>query len=254
MKKLIYAFFMALGMFTAIPCPYRPWDEDARPLMILCLPVIGLLIGAIWMGIGMLGRYLGLPILIMAAIMVILPHLLTGFIHLDGYMDVSDAVLSRRSAEERRRILKDPHVGSFAVIMVCALFLMSYGVFASASDKTDLKILLFVPAVVRACAGLAIAVLKPLETSQYSGSYREKVKTANMIVPCVFLAIFAAGSYLFCDAAGVISCVAAVVGYWLSVLWGYRDLSGMSGDISGFGLVVGELCGVAAMVLTGGLL
>ena len=68
----------------------------------------------------------------------------------------------------------------------------------------------------------------------------------------VFIAIFAAGSYLLCGVAGVISMAAAAAGYWLSVLWGYRDLSGMSGDISGFGLVVGELCGSAAMVLIGG--
>jgi len=152
MKKVIHAFFMALGMFTAIPCPYRPWDEDARSMMILFLPIIGLFVGAIWMGIGMLGELIAMPRLLMAAVMAILPYLLTGFIHLDGYMDVSDAVLSRRSAEERRRILKDPHVGSFAVIMVCILFLLNYGVFASASEDTDLRILLFIPAVVRACA------------------------------------------------------------------------------------------------------
>ena len=44
--KVIRAFFMCLGMFSAIPCPYRPWDEDARSLMTACLPVLGAVIGA----------------------------------------------------------------------------------------------------------------------------------------------------------------------------------------------------------------
>ena len=48
MKLFIYGFFMAWGMFLAIPCPFRRWDEAARGRMLGFLPLIGLIVGAIW--------------------------------------------------------------------------------------------------------------------------------------------------------------------------------------------------------------
>lgn len=48
MLKLFRAMMMCFSMFCAIPCPYHKWDEDARPLMILFLPVVGLFIGCMW--------------------------------------------------------------------------------------------------------------------------------------------------------------------------------------------------------------
>lgn len=57
--------------------------------------------------------------------MAALPWLVTGFMHLDGYMDVCDAVLSRRELATRQRILKDSHCGAFAVIGMVLLALCS---------------------------------------------------------------------------------------------------------------------------------
>ena len=48
MKRIVHAFFMCQSMFCAIPCPCRVWDEEARPLMLPMLPLVGLEIGALW--------------------------------------------------------------------------------------------------------------------------------------------------------------------------------------------------------------
>ena len=45
--------------------------------------------------------------------------------------------------------------------------------------------------------------------------------------------------------------LAAAVGYGLAVWHGFRQFDGMSGDISGFGLVLGELCGAAVLAIGG---
>ena len=52
--KLITAFFMSWGCFCAIPCPVRKWDDAARPLMIVCLPVLGMFLGGLWALCGLL--------------------------------------------------------------------------------------------------------------------------------------------------------------------------------------------------------
>ena len=252
MKKYFQAFFMAWGMFCSLPCPWRTWNDEARPLMILFLPVVGLIVGAIWMLLGMLMQWLALPLLFMAAVLTILPYALTGFLHLDGYMDVSDAVLSRRGLEERQRILKDPHVGSFAVIMVCCLFLVNFSLFASADKNMDLKPLLLIPAAVRCCAGVAVSLLPPMQTSQYSGNYRTNVRPFHIVTLFLMLAFTLAGSWLLSAWRGLVILAAGIAVYWAAILWAKHDLNGMNGDISGFGLVLGELAAVAAMILSGG--
>ena len=39
MKRWFTGFMMSWGMFLAIPCPCRIWDEKARPHMVACLPL-----------------------------------------------------------------------------------------------------------------------------------------------------------------------------------------------------------------------
>ena len=93
--KLIYAFFMCFGMFTSIPCPYRPWNEDAREWMTACLPMVGAVIGGLWYTLACAANAF-LPAMLRAAAIAAIPLLLTGFMHLDGFMDTADAILSWR--------------------------------------------------------------------------------------------------------------------------------------------------------------
>ena len=53
----------------------------------------------------------------------LIPVLVTGGIHLDGYADTSDALSSYGDREKKLEILKDPHCGAFAVIRLCTYFL-----------------------------------------------------------------------------------------------------------------------------------
>ena len=108
MKTYLHAFAMCQSMFCTLPCPGNVWDEKARGNMLLFLPLVGLEIGLIWAGLAWLCRYL--PAAVSAWVLCAYPYLVTGFIHLDGFMDVTDAVRSWRDLPRRREILKDSHV------------------------------------------------------------------------------------------------------------------------------------------------
>ena len=171
MSEWLDGFSMAWGMFLAIPCPLRRWNEKAREKMLVCLPLVGLAVGGIWLGLYLLLRHAaigGLYAFLMAAV----PWLVTGFMHLDGYMDVCDAVLSRRELATRQRILKDSHCGAFAVIGMVLLALCQWSVFLSGSADESLWGLLLIPVATRACAGLAVLKLRPMGTSQYAAMGR----------------------------------------------------------------------------------
>ena len=196
MKRLTTAFFMAWGMFCAIPCPYQRWDERLRPLMLVCFPLLGVLLGGLWSSAAwLIARWGGLG-LFGPALLAALPCLLTGFLHLDGFMDCCDAILSRRPLEERQQILKDSHVGAFAVI----------------------------------CVDLLLRV------------HRLTAAALTVIFPVRSTALF--GIPGLCAAA-------AACGSALALRYGVRQLGGMSGDISGFAVTIGEFCGVAALTFLG---
>ena len=195
MKTYFHAFAMCQSMFCAIPFPGNIWNEQARDKMLLFLPVVGLEIGAIWAGLAWLCNVLNLPVLVKGLILSVYPYLLTGFIHLDGYMDVTDAVKSYRSLERRREILKDSHVGAFAVIGIVLLLLAQFAFMASAKENAEVRILVFVPAVSRCCSALAVTILKPMNTSQYADQKKPK---AHIVALVAMTAIFVTAGFLLC--------------------------------------------------------
>ena len=162
-------------------------------------------------------------------------------------MDVCDAVLSRRDLETRQRILKDSHCGSFAVICMILLAAAQWSLFFS-FESFDFKALLtlaILPACTRACSGIAVQTLKPMQTSQYSGAVRSAASVVSLFVQ---LALFLVLPPLLCGKVGFAP-IAAVAVYWICILREKKQLGGMNGDISGFSLTLAELAGIAALLL-----
>ena len=245
MKRYLHAFAMCQSMFCAIPVPCKIWDEEARGKMLLFLPLVGLEIGGLWAALAWLCGVLGLPLFVKALVLSLWPYLATGFLHLDGFMDVTDAVKSYRSLERRREILKDSRVGAFSVIGVVILILSQFAFLASAPETARWGILMLVPAVSRCCSALAVTGLKPMATSQYAD---QKKQSGHMIVLALMLAVCLTGGFLVWGKYGLVL-VGCVAGYGLALRKAYRSLEGMNGDISGYALTLGELAAAAVFAL-----
>ena len=245
MKTCFHAFAMCQSMFCAIPFPGNLWDEKARDKMLLFLPIVGLEMGVLWNALAWLCNFLQLPVLVKGLILAVFPYLVAGFIHLDGYTDVTDAVKSCRSLERRREILKDSHVGAFAVIGIVLLVIAQFACMASVPEGADYRILLFVPAVSRCGSSLAVTVLKPMNTSQYADQKKPK---SHVAVLAAMTVIFVAGGFLLCGKYGFVL-LGCLAGYSAALRKAYRSLDGMNGDISGYCLTLGELCAVAVLAI-----
>lgn len=247
MKFVLTAFFMAWGMFWVVPCPLKWWDEDARTGMLMFLPVVGLLIGLVWAGcVFLIEKYI--PGTIGAALCAIIPFILSGFIHLDGYMDCADAVLSRRDLETRRKILKDSHIGSFAAVALAVLLLVEYSAFSGYTFGGKVWCLPAVCSAPRAFSSCAVMLLKPLPGSSYEKMFADGVPDGAKIASVAILGLMVLTPILLYGRIGL--CAAfGVLGTLVSVAYIRHDLGGMSGDVSGAGITVGELCGLIALAL-----
>ena len=82
-----------------------------------------------------------------------------------------------------------------------------------------------------------------MRTSQYSAMERGGAPVF------VAAALLAAACALPIVLWSTFAPLAAAIGYGLAVWYGFRQFEGMSGDISGFGLVLGELCGAVVLAL-----
>ena len=124
MRKITNSFFIVLSFISIIPAYVPSWTTENLRYFCVMLPIVGVIFGAFWlMSFHVLGMLAGLSSLLRGFMMMILTLALTGGLHLDGLMDTSDAIFSRRDRETRLRILSDTHAGSFAV-MACVITLM----------------------------------------------------------------------------------------------------------------------------------
>lgn len=250
MKKLLKAFCMSFSMFCAIPTPFaHVWEDSVRSLMLVVFPFVGTVIGAIWAGAGVLMRYFGCPHLFAAAILTLLPYWLSGGIHLDGFMDCCDAVFSRRPLEKKREILKDSHVGSFAVMSLSMLLLIGFAAFASFDGSENLWILVLVATASRACSAIGVSTLRPMGHSEYAGNFQKDISKGNIITLALILAFcFAIGWFAF-GLCGIVTVLATALGYVAFTAYTFSELDGFSGDVTGLGTTMAELCGVISMML-----
>ena len=133
MKKVFTGLLMCWGNFCYIPGP-KKWDEEARPYMLAWLPTVGFIMGLIWGAFGILGTSFMLPYMACAAVLTWIPFVISGFIHVDGFMDVNDALMSRGDLTKKRAILKDSRCGTFAIVSFVFLVLIEFGCMASFAD------------------------------------------------------------------------------------------------------------------------
>ena len=245
---------MAISMFTVIPLPRYEWDDEGGKNIMKFYPVIGLIVGLIWYGAFRLLSLLGASIMVTTAITLITPFILTGMLHLDGYMDVCDALLSRRNKEEKLRILKDPHTGAFAVISVVMLFIVNFsGLYTvisnsiqgnSVNNNTSAIGLILIPIISRSLMGYLLLSKESMKGSslgaffkQGTGKVDRVILLSSLIISSIIL-VFIFGTY------GIIISLAMILISTFLVNKAAKEFDGMSGDSAGYGLVIAETIGI----------
>lgn len=249
--KFVYGFFMAWGNFMTIPCPCKIWDGKAKNAMIGFLPIIGLIIGLLWMGLLWLLNWLLVPALIVDFIMIFYIFAICGFMHMDGFMDCNDAILSRRPLEDRQRILKDSTVGAFAVVTVVFLIVAWFASMYTALYKFYYMPLMIIPVISRSMSALGVLTYKPIGHSQYVEAAGNADRKPFAVAVLLEMLIFTAGAY-FIDGMNetILICAGVTVLASLTAMtYARKDLGGMSGDISGYAICLSELAGITALAI-----
>ena len=237
---------VAFSMFSAIPMPQFDWNERNMRFSLCAFPLVGAVIAVCMFFWGRLCILLLLPDILRGAGLCLLPVLITGGIHLDGYCDTCDALASHSGPDKRREILKDPHLGAFAAIRLCIYFVADFALWTSA-PALRLPVLIGVFCLSRSLSGLALTVFPIRPGSGLARSFAEAADRKH--VRNVLLVLSAALALLLLLFHAGEAALAALLVFWYYRRLCVKDFGGLAGDLAGWFLQTAELWMLSAMVL-----
>lgn len=247
LKSLASAFLM----YSRIPMPQVEWKEENRRYALCFFPLIGAVIG----GLIMLWRYLcGLldfGAVITGVVSVIIPVIVTGGIHIDGFCDVIDAKSSFGDKEKKLSIMSDPHIGSFAVIYAIIYFLLQTAVMCEIKGFETVVVIALGFVLSRTLSGIGAVCFKSAKTS---GTLQSFVKPAHRRITLFILVAIAVITSFFMAYTSLLSGILAIVGALFCLLFyrisAYKNFGGITGDTAGWFLQICELV-IAVTALVG---
>ena len=248
------SLLIAFSTYSRIPVPQVEWNEENRRWSMCFFPLVGLVIGLLMWGWLALSTSLKIGSFLRGAVSAMIPLLVTGGIHMDGYMDTTDALASWQPKEKRLEILRDSHVGAFAVMACAGYLLLSAAVYAEADSAVGIR-LIGVFVLSRTLSAFALLRMKNArkqgmldDTARASGQKSVMLSCAVYAVLCLVLWIVSGGWI------ALLCALAAVLCYLYYQHMAYKQFGGVTGDLAGWFLQVTELVLTAVIVIGGKLL
>lgn len=251
---LLRSCAIAISMYSKIPMPHVDWDEKSMKYVMCFFPLVGAVLGGLEIFLGSLLLKSGFGPLFFGAVMTLLPVLVTGGIHMDGFMDTMDALSSYGDREKKLEILKDPHAGAFAILGMCCYFLWSVALWSQVTMEM-LPVIGCGYVLSRSISGFSVVTFPSAKDSGLAKTFQDgaqkKTVRITMLVYIVFLTILMLSLDLKGGAAALFS-AGIVFLYYCHVC--KKQFGGITGDLAGYFLQLCELGMLTGIVLIGGFL
>ncbi len=241
--KLLKGFLISFSMYSIIPMPKIDWDKESMKYTFLFFPFIGLIIGGLSYGWITFAVKQDLNPILTAVILVLLPIIFSGGIHLDGLIDTCDAFFSYGDKEKKLEILKDPRTGAFGVIGCSVYLLLSLGVYSQLLQTSGYAVLLTIGFFIsRALGAIALLTVRKAKAtglgSTFAAAADNKLILAMNILYLilVFLLIFLINALL-----GAVVLVALACFSYCYISSIRKNFGGITGDLTGFYILSVEL-------------
>ena len=245
---LLETVAVAFSMFSAIPMPQFLWNEKNMRYALCAFPLIGGVIGGVCWGAWSICGLLGLPTLLRGAILTLIPVLITGGIHLDGYSDTWDALASHASQKKKQEILKDPHVGSFAVIRLCGYFVMNLTLWTALKTFPWAAVLLSF-CMSRTLSGLAVASFPLAKHTGLAHTFAQAADKKRVRTVLIILDVLLCAGMCLCGYEGILMAAAAHAVFADYYRISQKQFGGLSGDLAGWLLQTAELWMLLVLVI-----
>lgn len=251
MGYIIKSFIIAFAMYSKVPMPKVDWSKKNMRYVMCFFPVIGIVIGGVIYGWSMIAYYLNITPILYTIVIILIPLLITGGIHIDGFMDTLDALNSYQTREKKLEILKDPNTGAFAVIGCVAYYLLTFGVWYEV-NKIQLPILFIGFVLSRALSGLSVVTFPLAKNSGLVSMFaNEANKRLTKKVMIAFIIISSISMIMIHVVVGSICLASAALAFIYYYRISMKEFGGITGDLAGYFLQLCELVMVIGVMIGG---
>lgn len=209
-------------------------------------PLIGGLIGVL---VGVLGFILSnvllLPLIITAAVTYSFAIWFTGFHHLDGLIDIGDAIMAHGTHERKIEIMRDPRIGTGGIAMFLMVSLTTVACIYSL-PLVNIFIALFLSEIAAKMSLVSCCTFsKPLN----NGTGRHFIM--SMTIPkLLFIAIITGLiGFLALNIVGILGIIGGMMAGILMALLAKREFGLATGDVLGASNEVGRMVGLLIMII-----
>ena len=252
LMKIIKAFIIAFSIYSRIPMPQFKWEEEDMKYNLCFLPFVGAVIGALVFLGGMVLERFEIPLVAMVCIISVIPLIITGGFHVDGFLDVTDALSSFKPKEEKLRILKDPHIGAFAVTgfaIYGLIWIASLMIICDDNLRYDSIFIAAVFVLARIMTAISsVALKKAKDNGMLANETRKNGRIQLVIMIAELMAVLAV---LILIDPFVTIILAAVSGLFFAYyrFKSYKEFGGVTGDTAGYYVCVSELLMMASLAV-----
>lgn len=252
LPPLLESFVITFSMYSRIPMPFVEWSEKGMNYAFCFFPLIGVVIGICVTVFAFAASCGNLGILAFSLLGTAIPLLITGGIHMDGFLDVTDARSSFQSRERKLEILKDPHAGAFA-IAGCGVYLLLYAAAFSELRETSFPAIAGIYVITRALSGLSVLCFPKARKNGLAATFAKGTGNAASAVKMVLGIWLLAGIVFVYLVSGMETAVVLTVAAAASFFWYHhmamKEFGGTTGDLAGYFLQMAELLMVAALAV-----
>jgi adenosylcobinamide-GDP ribazoletransferase len=247
---MIHRILVALGFLTIIPIKRQPKDEKDLATSASFFPFVGLFIGGILLLVDYVGRFVFLEggrSLILIGVWV----LLTGGLHLDGFIDTVDGIWGGTEKEEILRIMRDPKIGVMGTVCLFLLLGLKVCFLLEILYPLRYKVILLAPTLGRWAMVSSVYFSRPVREDGKGRLFLIGIGRREFLVSS--LLPFLGGYWAF--GKGVLFLLAMVSGLVGGIVWFMRwKIGGMTGDTIGFVCELTELLTLGTIAAMGNLL
>jgi len=226
-------FVAALRFLTIIKLGWlRESTADELKRSAGYFPLVGLLIGLILAGLNWLLGF-ALPQAVINVLLVVASVLITGALHLDGFLDTCDGLGSHGTAEERWRIMDDSRAGGYGAIGVAVLLLTKYVSLNSIPTSLLTTTLILMPVVSRWVMVYAIFAYPYAKPAGLGKTLKESTSALALVLATVFTLAIATATWWAWVGHFYFLGPALLVATWLLLLLVAAYLKGKFGGLTG---------------------
>lgn len=253
--SLLRSLLITLSTYTRLPLPKIDFKEEDLRYSFCFLPLAGALVGVLFCAWAKLTEYLRYNGLLRAAGFTLIPLWATGGIHMDGFLDTSDALASWQPREKKLEIMKDPHMGAFSVIRG-GMYLLAMLALYSEVNTVSQAVAIGLGFVLSRCLVITMLILLPnargsgMAQQFQQGQHKQAVLASGGLFSLISLGAgyLLVGKLIFSGAIPM-----AVTSLWFYSM-SRRQFGGITGDLAGYLVQMSELAFTAGIVLLGGLI